>query len=328
MDSWRLEYQIKLARLLQQAGRSEEAVRKAETVYRYAEQEEQIAAARRLLAELNALPRADNGQASPPQKLSNVEIVTVPIGTVNMRLLSELREALQQKLGIRFSIAGYSLIPGSADRNLADEYLEKAIDKIRACMPKQVWNRLLAEIGLTEESLDDHGTRVRFLKTILQKDGCPPAKIYAFDELVSKLAAKSQYDAERLLPALARARVPASRSGVIGYLGITEADIFARDYNFLYGWGKRGNGLMSYHRYTAAFNEEPPNRPRLLERSTKQGISSTFFILGIPRCTAPACARAYPHTLVEHDQKTCDLCEECKQALARVKAENGATARK
>jgi predicted Zn-dependent protease len=73
---------------------------------------------------------------------------------------------------------------------------------------------------------------------------------------------------------------------------------------------------MSYHRYTAAFNQEPPNRPRLLERTVKQGISSTFHILDIPRCTPPTCVRAYPHTLVEHDQKTGELCRDCRRALA------------
>jgi len=101
-----------------------------------------------------------------------------------------------------------------------------------------------------------------------------------------------------------------------GYLGITEADLFTRDYNFLYGWGGPGHAVMSYHRFTAAFNKEPPNRPKLLERAVKQALSSTFYILDIPRCTSPACARAYPHSLAEHDQKTADLCNDCKRALA------------
>jgi len=79
---------------------------------------------------------------------------------------------------------------------------------------------------------------------------------------------------------------------------------------------------MSYHRYTAAFNEAPPNRPRLLERTIKQAISTTFYILDIPRCTSPACARAYPHSLVEHDQKPIDLCNDCTRALARAIARN------
>jgi predicted Zn-dependent protease len=79
---------------------------------------------------------------------------------------------------------------------------------------------------------------------------------------------------------------------------------------------------MSYHRYTAAFNKEPPNRPKLLERTVKQAISSTFFILDIPRCTSPACARAYPHNLVEHDQKTDALCQDCQRALALALARN------
>ncbi len=328
VDPWRLTYQLKLARLLQRASRREEAVSKAKTVYQYAEQEEQITAACELLKELEALPRDDNGIAKSPQKISSVEIAIVPIGPVNTRLLSELHAALQQKLGIRFSVARYSLMPGPPDRNEADRRLAQMVENIRADVPREECDQLLTEIGLTEESLDERDGRIRFLAAVLRKSRCPQSRIDEFREAVARLEQMSQHDADKLLATLSQMRAPSARASVTGCLGVTEADIFARDYNFLFGWAQRGRAVISYHRYTAAFNQEPPNRPKLLERALKQGVSSTFFILGIPRCTSPTCIRAYPHTLAEQDRKTCELCEECKRALARVKAEHGAAARK
>jgi len=328
VDSWRLEYQIKLARLLKQANRREEAVRKTKTVYEYAEQEEQVVAAYELLRDLDALPR-DGMPAGPPQAGSDMEIVMVPVGPVNTQLLSELRDALQRKLGITFSIAEYSLVPGPADRNKADRQLEKVVEEIRRDMPRRLYDQVLRETGITEESLSRCGTKVRFIEAILRKSGYTEFQIEEFREAIAEEFRKTgQYDAERLLVPLRWIHVPLSRTHIVGYLGVTEADIFARNYNFLYGWGGRSHSLMSYHRYTAAFNGTLPNRPKLLERSIKQGISSTFFILDIPRCTSPACARAYPHTLIEHDQKTCELCEECKRALAAVMARHKTVVRR
>jgi predicted Zn-dependent protease len=73
---------------------------------------------------------------------------------------------------------------------------------------------------------------------------------------------------------------------------------------------------MSYCRFKADFNKEREYRPRLVERAVKQGISSTFFILDIPRCTTAMCVRAYPHSLEEQDLKKAELCSWCKEQLS------------
>ncbi len=85
VDPWRLEYQLQLARLLQETNRREEAIRKAKTVYEYAEQEEQTAPAGELLKELKALPAGD-GTGRPSKTAAEMEIMIVPIGPVNTRL--------------------------------------------------------------------------------------------------------------------------------------------------------------------------------------------------------------------------------------------------
>ena len=133
---------------------------------------------------------------------------------------------------------------------------------------------------------------------------------------------KGQYDTKRLLTELKKEFRATKKPAIKGYLGITEADIFTKDYNFLYGSSGSGYGVMSYHRFRAVFNEEPPNRPRLLKRTAKQGISSSFSILGIPRCSTPTCVQGYPNSLTEHDQKSIEICPGCKEQLSSFKKDN------
>ena len=321
VDPWRLEHQLKLARLLKQIGLEEQAVEKAQVVRRYTEQQDLMAAADELIRS-SGTPRDDN---EPPAALPDaplLEIVIVPIEEVDSGLLSELRPALQARLGIKFTVAEEPLTLGGMDRTYAANVLAKLVERIKATMPEKQYQRLLQELGFTEDSLKQYHPQMRFAEAALRGSGRDPAQIEEFRATLEALRRTGQYDADRLLVKLKQVH-PLSRGGpVTGYLGITEADLFARDYNFLFGWGGPGHGVMSYHRYTAAFNDAPPNRPKLLERTLKQAISTTFYILDIPRCTSPACVRAYPHSLVEHDQKPTDLCHDCQRALALTIARN------
>jgi len=106
----------------------------------------------------------------------------------------------------------------------------------------------------------------------------------------------------------------------VAYLGITSVDIYAKDYNFLFGWANRSGGIMSYRRFTAAFNNDIPNQDRLIKRTLMQCLSSVGHIYGIKRCTNPTCARAYPNSLSEHDAKNGTLCSECENGF-RIKFE-------
>ena len=90
--------------------------------------------------------------------------------------------------------------------------------------------------------------------------------------------------------------------------------IYANDYNYLFGWNGSDVAIMSYNRFineeTAITNE--------IKRIVMQGMSSTGFLIGIPRCTVDTCAHAYPHSLAEHDQKDDTLCDECTDNLIRI----------
>ena len=130
-----------------------------------------------------------------------------------------------------------------------------------------------------------------------------------------------QWDADVLMKAFVAKLPEGWENGATTYIGITDRDIYARNYNFLFGWGGKTRALLSTRRFTGEFNDTPPKRSRLLKRTMMQLLSSAGHVFGVPRCTTPTCARAYPNSLDEHDAKTGKLCRDCRsgfdQALGR-----------
>ncbi len=103
------------------------------------------------------------------------------------------------------------------------------------------------------------------------------------------------------------------------FLGVTNEDLYAKGINFTFGGSLMNYGLISYKRFSSDFTKEHDNRPRLIERLLKQAMSTTNFLLGVPRCQSSYCVRAYPHSLQEHDEKSSALCEICKRNLDLIK---------
>ena len=316
VNAWRLEYQLKLANLLKKSVNKSPAAEKAKTVYQYAEEENLIEEAKKFLLELGEYPEE---KAIKSQTLAkNIEIIIVPIGKVNQKLLKEAKDDLQEKMGIRCSVSEETLDIGKIARSFVDKYLTKIVERIESQLPQEQFQALLSELNLSKTVLEARDAKIKFIDAFFKKVGLSQEEIGQFHSRVKKLENEGQYDTERLLTELKKVFKATKKPTIKGYLGITEADIFTKDYNFVYGWAGSGYGVMSYHRFKAVFTKEPPNRPRLLNRTIKQAISSSFFILGIPRCSTPTCARAYPHNLTEHDQKGIEICPWCKEQLSSL----------
>ena len=75
---------------------------------------------------------------------------------------------------------------------------------------------------------------------------------------------------------------------------------------------------MSYHRFTAKFDGDLPNQKRLVKRIKMQALASIGHIFRIKRCSNPTCARAYPHSLPEHDAKEGTLCAQCEAGFKKL----------
>lgn len=275
VDSRHLDYQLKLARLLYKQGNTEEAIEKAGLVYLHAEDANLIEDAQNFLSAL--------GIVSPCQKYreqnktsGKIKIIVVPIGKVNRTLLCEVVNELQERMGIEYCICENAYDPGEFDRDYLYEYKDNPGKKLIVSLI-----RLLPQYKERIKYLENHG----------------------------------QFDASRLNSELQVLYDMTAKPEIKGYLGITEEDIFSKDFNFLFGWARKRYGVVSYHRFRASFTGEPPDRSRLRERTVKQAICSSFHILGIPGCTSADCVRAYPNSLAEHDCKPIELCPWCKDQL-------------
>lgn len=305
---WNLKYQMVYAEMLSKKGQQKKAEEKAALVLKYAESDELIEWARKILrksplakfAGINTLPGTDYC------------VVLIPLQECDKWLIARIKDELSTTLRIPVFIQAINTKypPFSRDRRQA------VINRLRKQLIEKMNDIQIADgmknLGLTKEDLKEDDNVMKLMNYLLRKSGAEAAE---FDAFLKDSAGKDpQWDAEQLQATLFQA-VDSYRRKNVGYLGITSVDIYARDYNFLFGWANTSGGIMSYRRFTADFNNDIPNQDRLIKRTFMQSLASVGHIYGIKRCTNPTCARAYPNSLAEHDAKDGKLCSECSNGF-------------
>ena len=107
------------------------------------------------------------------------------------------------------------------------------------------------------------------------------------------------------------------------YVGITEANIYSGDNNFVFSVtreGKPGAGVLSYYMMLGkTLGEEYESRQRLTERIAKELVPASLKQLGIPRSTDPSCPYSYSSGIDRLDQKTLKLSEQVKDILEKLR---------
>jgi len=146
------------------------------------------------------------------------------------------------------------------------------------------------------------------------------------EQFVEKLDARpDQYDAGmyvmRLAGILDKYRLTDDH---VIYVGVTGADLFAGDTNFIFGTGtsslKGATSIVSYYRMTTnSTGERYESRKRLTERLAKQMVPPTFSTLGIARPADPTDPYSYADSVARVDEKTLTLSEPTKQALDKLR---------
>ena len=199
-----------------------------------------------------------------------------------------------------------------SDINARDYQLNvynEIIEDVRSRYSGSVIDDFLAQLGLTENDLDTKKGKGVFVYALLNKSEEGRKQWEGIE------AIKSQYSASALLDQLSgKFGNYYKEPYCLGILGVTREDIYENDYNFLFGWAYKKLGVMSY----ARFMQGEPTREQFEKRVVMQAFSSMGLVIGIPRPTNPNCARAYPHSLEEHDRKEDKLCEECKGNLRQL----------
>lgn len=309
---WNLKYQMLYAELLAGKGQQEKASEKAALVLKYAETDDLIARARKLLHK-DPLPELPGIQTLPG---THSCIVLIPMQGCEKWLILRIRDELTSTLGIPVVVQTLDMQypPAGRDRrqylinlfrrNIAKNHSDPLVVK---CMKDE--NLRLEDLRIEENAL-------KLMRRMARQEGLE--KVGMLDAALEEARGKDpQWDSDQLLEALCKAVTP-FRRGRVAYLGVTAVDIFTGDSNYLFGWAGPSGGVMSYKRFTADFWDDPPNQERLVKRALMQSLSSIGFVYGIQRCADPTCSRAYPNSLQEHDAKTGSLCPECRSAFSKV----------
>lgn len=309
---WNLKYQLIYAELLAKGGRLPQAKEKAYFVLQHGETDDLIERARKLLDD-KPLPTFD-GIVSIPG--SNHCVVLVPLKEADVWLVVELKSQLSAVLGIPVYIQTIEADYPPFGRDRRGAILNQMRRKLKEEIDDPSVAKALKDLRINPKDLDDETILLRVMRDLMTNAG-PEAYPEFLAHLEQTRGKDPQWNADQLQFVLFRAVEP-YRRGNVAYLGITSVDIYAEDYNFLFGWANPQGGVMSYRRFTAGFNDEIPNQARLIKRSLMQCLSSIGHIYGIERCTTPTCARAYPNSLSEHDAKNGALCSQCASGFKRI----------
>ena len=228
-------------------------------------------------------------------------------------ILNALKSRISEEFKIRVSTGLEELGLNETDfrspQIMLDRYIFGIVDDFTENR-KDEYNEILKELGFDSSEDLSLGEKYIFVEYLYNQSEKGKE---LWPDLIKRM--NPQYNARVLREDLKRAYGDElKKPNVVGVLGVTLKDIYAEDYNFLFGWNGPESAVMSIHRF---YTEETP-LTRTIKRSVNQSLSSTGFILGIPRCTVSNCARTYPHSLEEQDSKDDILCNECREALIEL----------
>ncbi len=312
-DPANLPYQFKLARLLIGHNRIQDGISKLRYVYEFAEDDGLILQTRDLLSST----KAEIVQPATRQVADkNIEIVLVPMGNPSGQILSELRSALEDRLGIAVSISDHAVDLGGADRKYADLFVSKVFSNVQQNLNQLQRDLIMREFHIADGDLNSPEYQAHFIRAALSKSGEQGRQaLQQFEAELKKMGDSGQYNITRLAGEIRRAFPVDSRETVKAYLGVTPVDLYMSCCNALFGGSDGIYGVISYYQFTAAHNGAKQCRPLVVARTLKQALSTSNLIFDIPRCNNPYCARSFPFNLAEHDAKSDKLCPECLKRL-------------
>jgi predicted Zn-dependent protease len=239
---------------------------------------------------------------------TGLQLILIPLPPVNLWLLKDVAEAYSKMTGVTVKI-----------RRLQEAWTLSAPDRISH---QRVVQKALKT--LTGRNLDFTGWgKTRYLEELERAvDTKSPLERYRARELIEKVDQDpGQYLANPYLAALIRiiGRYRSTDRRTM-YVGITSANIYAGNNNYLFSYGTpfEGASILSYAVLRARGSAEPQSRRRLVERTAKELVPASLKQLGIRRSTDPRDPYSYANSVRRVDQKTLILSRSVKEALGNL----------
>jgi hypothetical protein len=281
----------------------------ATVVYENAESLELISKAAHFLGvkeqSLASVPPLEHGERG-------LQLILIPLQPSDPRLLEEAGQVYEKITNVPVKI-----------RRLTEEWKFGSPDRISN--QRSIQQTIIQHIGATPDftgwPVERYGTEL--MKTVEGKDAL--AK-YWMKDYVDKLGDRQgQYRVDpyltRFIGLLQKYRSDDARTM---YVGVTEANIYAGDNNFVFSefelQNDRGASILSYSVMLAkTLNEPYESRKRLAERMAKELVPASLKSLGIPRPADPTDPYSYSSGVDRLAQKTLALSAPTREALDKFR---------
>ncbi len=277
----------------------------AEIVFKSAESRKLIDRAAKVLqkspATLDSIPFLEKHE-------TGLQLILIPLSPCNPWLLEEAARTYEKITGISVKI-----------RRLNEVWWFAAPDRVH-----RQRNIQRALIKLRGKTIDFAGwSKERYVSELLSAIEFEDAlSRYQVKELVGKMNAfTGQYRVGPVLNWLsARLEDYRSDDNRTMYVGITEANIYSGDSNYIFSSGiPHGMSPVSVLSYSVMLAEAQQNeyefRPRLIKRIAKELVPASLKQLGIPRPLDPSDPYSYVNGVIRLDQKTLVLSDPTKDAV-------------
>ena len=126
---------------------------------------------------------------------------------------------------------------------------------------------------------------------------------------------RKQYNSSLLLNTI-REYPKKTRADMI--LGITAADLYASQLNFVFGEAKLAGkaAVISLRRLKPEVYNEPKNQTLFLERAVKEAVHEIGHVIGLPHCSDPSCVMSFSNDIGAVDEKKRQFCTKCSGRLS------------
>jgi len=102
-------------------------------------------------------------------------------------------------------------------------------------------------------------------------------------------------------------------------VGITEADLYVPQLNFVFGEAMMGGevAIISLHRLYPEFYGRLGPEELLEERAIKEAVHELGHTCGLGHCVNPKCVMYFSNSISDTDRKSAEFCQECHARLSK-----------
>lgn len=243
------------------------------------------------------------------------QVILVPLGPTDALLLKTVRRKLMAKINIPVRVqSGDFLLPTPDEPSMRDRiasWRRVFKERVDTDDARQLLRRHMREF----RDLDYDKVFIDVYRSWLESVG----DWRAFSDLEADVATdyRPRWVARTVHQRLADSVGLRSRGGLL-YLGVCKVDLTGgRRGRTVFGWGGKGSGVISYAGFLPEAADEDPDWAKLVERTTKQAVSTSVRLFGIDRCGNRSCPVHVVNSLRAHDAKRDELCKRCEERLRK-----------